>query len=790
MSKFTNAGLVEQIVWDMRLADLPRGENRALIDRLANGLAPYTKKEQEAGRLKTNVNFLEFPELLADARRSYYTAFLKSANFFNVTLDYGPPVKRKAWGRIITRELNRVMKASPKYFELLRSQFAMTVEHGIGPAVWPDRDRWCPQAVGIEDVMIPSGTLLSMDNLAYFAVYKEMTAMELYKATHGHKVDPAWKMDVVDAAIAWADEQVRAQVGYSDLYAPQKVEERWKQDLGWYASDAVPTVNCWDFYFWSDMEKQAGWRRRMIIDTPCAYEIGGRRKLPPRGTKMPPKNLIGQDHGKWLYNPGDNRVYADKLGEIIHFQFGDASAVAPFHYHSVRALGWLLFAPCHLQNRFQCRLNDAGFEALMQYFRTTNEEDKERILKVELVNLGVVPQGVSFVKPEERWKIDYQLAGLILSRNQERMQKAAAQYREGRDEATARKEKTATEIMSEVNAANALVGALMLQAYQYYEFQGLEICRRFTRRKSEDAGVRQFRVACLRAGVPEKYLDSSIWTVAAERVLGSGNKTLQIAMADKLMAVRGQLNPSAQQEVDYQYVLANSDDPDLANRLVPLEDKEMSNTPHDSAISFTALLQGIPVPPRRGESQIEVIETWLTSFGKRLAFLKAKGLPTMEDLLGLQNVGANIGARIEMLAQDKGNASRAKGYGKALAKGMKIVQTMMKVVQKMAQQAGEGGNGAAQEEAAMARVKLQGAQALTAVKLQGKQLSDRQRLQQKDAQFRQRQQQEREKHQSDLGRKAIDAHTDVAIKSVQTAADIDNNRLRALSEPKGENASD
>lgn len=784
--RFNNAALVEQIVWDMRLADQPRGQNRALIDRLANGNPPFTAAEQEAGHIKTNVNFLEFPELLADARRAYANAFMKQGKFFNITLDYGPVRKRREWSRIITRELNRMLKRSRAYFESLRSQFAMTVEHGIGPVVWPDRFSAVPRPTGIEDVLVPSGTRLTMDNLQHFAVFRETVPMELYQWTHGRKVDEGWQMPTVNAAIEWANQQARAMPGYADLFAPEKVEARWKQDLGFYGSDAVPTINIWDFYFWSDEGHKQGWRRRMILDTPSSYEVAGVKGKTP----MPNKNQIGQDHGHWLYRPKDDRVYADSLEQIVHWQFGDASAVAPFYYHAVRGLGWLLFAPCHLQNRYRCRLNDAGFEALLQYFRTTNEEDKERILKIDLQHLGVVPAGVNFVRQEERWKVDYQLAALVVGQNKERMEKAAAQYREGRDSATERKEKTATEIMAEVNASNALVGALMLQAYTYETFKGIEIARRSCIKDSEDSGVRQFRVNCLKAGVDERYLNSDLWDVEVERMMGSGNKTLQIAMADKLMAARGNLDAQAQREVDHTYVLANSDDPDYANRLVPMEgDHEPSPTPHDAAVAMSSLLEGIPVPPKPGENQREVVETWLAGMMKRMELLKQAGLPTMKDLLGLENVAANIGARLQMMAQDKSNAGRLKGYAKALAGAMKVVQAMKKLVQKMAQQGGE--NGAAQAAAQEARIKAQATAAQAALKLKTTAASHAQRTREKAQTAAQKLRQSEESHQAELRKQAVQTAADLEEQAIRTQSDIHNNRLKALAEPKeGKDGSD
>ena len=103
--KFTSASLVETVIYQMRFADLPRGTNRALIDRLANGAPPWTKSEQEQAAIKTNVNWLEFPKLAADARRSYYNAFMKPGVYFNVSVEYGAEAtKRRQWSQIIDRD--------------------------------------------------------------------------------------------------------------------------------------------------------------------------------------------------------------------------------------------------------------------------------------------------------------------------------------------------------------------------------------------------------------------------------------------------------------------------------------------------------------------------------------------------------------------------------------------------------------------------------------------------------------------------------------------------------------
>lgn len=763
---FNSAGLVEEVIWRMRLADMPRGENRAQINRLANGNSPWTVAEADAAQIQTNVNWLEMPEMCADARRTYYNAFFKQGNFFKAACNYGNAVKRRKWGAIVTAEINRMMKRSRAYTETLKSQLAMCVLHGIGPVVWFDRERWCPRSVSLEDVLIPSDTRLSMENLSHFAVFRQYTPMELKKAALSPGSDPAWNKDVVKAAIEWAETETQKEITYADVMAPEKVEDRWSQDNGFYGTDAVPTVDAWDFYFWDDSGGQAGWRRRMVIDTP-AEGVDAKSRLPS-------KNAIGDDHGKWLYNPDNSKVYCGSLENIIQFQIGDAAAVAPFKYHTTRSLGWLVYSVCHVNNRLRCKLTDAVFESMLQYFRTSNPDDHERIAKVDLQNYGVVPDGVSFVKAEERWKIDYNLVSMAFGQNRERLQAASTQFHEQRDLSSAQKEKTATQIMAEVNASSALVGGLLLQSFQYAEFMYSEIFRRCCIPNSVDPEVRTFRQCVIAKGVPEKALDASLWEITAERSMGNGNKTLEIAMADKLMAARALYDPESQRKVLHIYTQTNSDVPGLADELVPLDRLKVSDSTRDAQLMIGSILAGTQFEPATGQNPQEVIAVLLSALDLGVKKIQARGAPLgMDEIAGLMNLATHVRKYMLALAQDKEAAPRVKEFNGALTQLTKALREFAKAAQAQQQQPGQPG----MDPAEAAKIQATIITAQTKSKLAAE--SHAQKTQQREVQFRMKMQQDEEKHKSDLKKKRQDAQVEVASADVKTAAEIKRANLQA-----------
>lgn len=750
---FSDPKVVEEIVWSMRQADLPRSSNRSLIDSLFNGYPPYTDEEAEENNIATNVNFLDGTRVAADARRQFSNAFLKTGNFFTVSTDAGPTHMRRVWSHIITTEMNRVMKRRLRYLEMMRSTFASVVLHGIGPVTWPDRDKWCPMALGIADVLMPSNTLLTFDNLQYFAVFQQYTAAQLWRMTHGPKVDPGWNVKLAEQACKWASEQYNKQSGYTETWSPEKVLERYKQDLGLFGSDQVPSIDCYEFYFWDDSGKQAGWRKRIVLDSPSAYET--------KGVLSSAKTKIGTDGGEWLYDSG-KRCYGSSVGEIIHFQFGDTSAVAPFRYHSVRSLGFLLYAVCHLQNRLRCRFNDATFEHMLQYFRVSNPEDAERMTKIDLHHLGVIPEGVEFVKAADRWQVNEGLIAAAMGLNRSSMQESAAAYSQTPEMSEEKTGETATGVMARVNAANSLVGAMLTMAYAYQRFQYIEAARRFCKPNSKDVDVRTFRARCLHEGVSEDALNPEAFEVEPERVLGSGNKLMEIAMADKLMGIRQFLDPDAQREVDRIYVVANSDDPALASSLVPMKRQAGSDTVHDAQVSTASLMLSLPVSMRRDLNNIEYVETMLGNLARLVKQVEdSGGVPDAEKLSGLKNVSMHIAERIGIIAQDKNEQNRVRMYGNDLGELNNLIKAFEQRLAEQQQAQQQAAGGVDPETAA----KVESQKITAAAKAESTRDSHAQRTAQREVQFRLEERRKDQQNQAEIQRKNMQAAVDAKIKA-------------------------
>ncbi len=681
--KFKDPAQVDSICWQMRQSDYPRGKNRALINNLFNGVPPYSEDEALANNINVNVNDLSSTRVGHESRTQFYQAFQKPGNFFTCRTDTGVAHKRATYGTIVTKEVNRIMKRSLPYMETMRSKFAMDVLHGISPAGFRDSKRWRPDALAIEDVFVPAKTLLSMENLPFFAIRKTFTAPELIKLTNKAVADPGWNMPMVNDCVKWIDKESMALMGanWPDVWSPEKVNERVKGDGGFYIGDAVATISAFDFYFWSDEGGKEGWRRRIILDYWDSPAAGGAELTAKTD------DFFSGSKGRFLYNPGD-RVFATDISQIINWQFADLSAVAPFQYHSVRSLGFLLYAVCHLQNRMRCKFSESVFEQMLVYFRIKSGDDAQRALKVDLINRGFIDDTIDFVPANMRYQINAQLVELGLQENKNIISQNSASYTADNGSTRGNVEKTKFEVMAETTAMTSLVSAGLQQAYAYQLPEYRESFRRFTIKGSPDPEVRQFQSNCLSQGVPQAILyNPECWDLEPERTMGAGNKTMEMAIAQQLMQARNLYDPEAQRLILRDFTLAVTEDPARAQSYVPDSVAKITDSVHDAQLAAGTLMQGLPVDVKSGMNHVEYVDTLLHSL---VTLVQQPVPPTPERINGLNMIANNISGHLQIIAQNPEEKQKVTQYQQQLSKIMNAVKAMTQKMQEQQQSQGGG----------------------------------------------------------------------------------------------------
>jgi hypothetical protein len=786
-SIFNDARELDQLAYSLVLGEAPRSENRARIADLANGCPPYSEEEVEENNISVNCNSLDMTRALHGARMQFGNAFFKPGKYFTCRTDAGPRSKRDEYGTIVTTEINHILKRSVPYFESMRAKFGLLMLHGIAPTVWTSEDKWCPKPLGVDDVLIPSGTELGFDNLPFFVIRRSFTGIELQKLTRSETRDPGWNMDLVDACLKWIDEQTVEMMGntFPDIYAPEKLSEDIREMSRFTAVDQAPKIPTFDIYAWSDEGGEEGWIRRIILDawsTPSSTGIPTTVKI-QRNTEGPK----GKDRFKdddFLYHSG-NRKVGQSWQNIIGFQFADLQAIFPARYHNTRSLGFLLYAPCHLQNRLRCKFNEAVFESLMMYFKVKTEDDVQRALKLEMINRGFIDETLMPLTAQERYQVNSGLVQLGLQQNDALISTSAGAFAPRQNFSQDRTEKTRYQVMAELQADTAMIGSAVEQAFQYQTFEDEEIVRRFFKTPSTDPDVRKAQAAIIRQGVPPEFLECSMWNIEHERVMGAGNKTVEMQIAEWLMQQREKYDPDSQRKILKRATLMITGDAPFSDELVPEKKVEVSDSVSFAENAAGTLMTGLPVSVRRGLNQQEVIVTMLKDLGGLIQkFKQSGGIAPPEKLQGMGAIAQFIQSSIQILAVDKEAKPLVAAFGKALGKAMNELKGFQQRLQEaakkqQARQAQSGGNGGPDPKD---KAKIAGTMMMAKVKAQNAKDSHADRTAQKRISFEQKIQQDQQRHQHDLQKDAQKTKAELARENVKAVMGARRGQLSSTKE--------
>lgn len=736
---FASPDRVAEIIDQLKQVDIvSRAPARTLVDALYNGQPPFTEAEAKENQLGINCNFGEASDLLLQARQQFESAFLSTGNFFSIRVPDAPESKRQDYEGVLTEEANRPMKKSLPFLHTQRQKWGSVALHGPGPTMWPDDEDPLPFFVAIPDLLIPTDTDITLDNLNYFAVRRRMKPGQLWRKTlgKGKNIDPGWNVEKVTKLLCQYKDQ-NTSFNNTDPYTqPERWNEVYKQNLIYWDSDVAPTITFWDFYFSEDEAPYGSWKRGIIMDSDCV-----------------PSSASNETPLDWVYEP--KRVYADKLSHILHVQFSDGNNVPPFMYRSCRGLGLRLYDTVMLLNRFRCQSLQKMFEDLVPLFRVVDPADKARLAAYYIgMAYGVIPDGLHSVGRDQRYSPDPKLMEMALSGLKQLLGEGSTGYTQDIDNGTS-KERTAFEVNALLNQSTKITSSMLNLAYLQESFADEEIVRRLFLPKTHNFISKRVQAKCLERGVPKKWMDSSRMVVEHERVLGSGNSQIEMAQAQALFGIRQALSPKGQAIVTNKYAFSITHDPALTNEVAPRDGApHVTDSIHDTELVFGTFMAGGVVTPKSGTNPIEVVETGIKLIGAVVQQInQTGGVGTPAQVQGLNAFANYLGQYMQQLSQDEVNKQRVKQYGDVLGKLMNQVKAFQQRQQQAAQQQNGNGNGIAQEDMVKAQLLQQSGQQ----KLIQKQQSHQQKLTQSQQSFAAKQQQDKAKTLSDISLKTAAA---------------------------------
>lgn len=742
-------------------------QNRTLINRLFNGDTPNTDEERRAENLKTNANWLEGTRIAQNAANQINNSFFKGERYFTVRLDTGPVHKRQQWAASITKHINRELKRSRAYKSARESAHAQVVLHGPGPMCWRNRRTPIAEAAGVDDILLPAGTLASMSNLDRFGVYREMTWNQLYDASQGPSADPGWNQEYTKALLAtlYKTGVVPIYQGNRWLF-PEKIAEDVKEGAAQMASNSLPKVLAWDFFYRDD--DTGKFNRKMILD----YNNIGAIGLEERDEVVKHQNILYEKDS-----------YADDWQEIIHWYIGNCSNVAPYRYYSIRSIGYLLYGVCMVQNKMRNRLYDHMFQSLLTLFRNVSDDNREKLQLIDLQNFGVMPDGVTMVPANERHIVDWNLILMGLNQGRQLMAESAASFVPDDPGGPGDKTMTATETLVRQNTSITLTSAVLNQLSDQSGYEYREVCRRFCIKNNPDPMVKRFREAIQKEGVPLSALDCEAWEVMPEMTVGGGNKAVELTVTQALMQEMFPLvDPDGQRIIARRRYLALTDNPDEAMEVIPDGPEPPNDDTQYAQFAFSILMLGMPFLQKEGVNHVAFTAVLLQQLKVKLEQTQAAmqtptGIATAAEwIAGLFNVAQHIQKEIQIIGQAEARKEIAKQMVKMFSEITAELQRTAQELMAMEQQQ-QPQNGVDPETQAKIQERMMLAQTNAQI-MSGK---AQQKQQEKDIAFANENMRRNAMTQAEIQRKMALTHTEIAAKDVTTAAEI----RRGAMEPAG-----
>lgn len=753
----TTAEAVSSQIEIMKRAEEYRSPQRSLLNQFFNGDPPWTQQEAKDNQILINFNDKQGANLLHQARNQYENAFANQESFFRILLPDCKSDYASDWSDTITKNLNKALKNSRAYYFTLDEVFGDVVLHGAGVRLWQDDRAWRPYFVARGDLLIPTDTHLDMENLVYFAVRRKMRPGELFRKTFalGKNINPGWNTKLVRQLLDEYKDLNQNPNSYNWTEHPEQMSELFKQQSGgYYDSDIVPAIWFWDFYHLEEGldKREPGWYRKMVLDRDC---VVGRTGNP-------------QDPVAFVYE--SKSPVASSLDQIAHFQFGDGNNVPPYTFHSIRSLAWLTYELVWTLNRLNCQFTQHLFEELMTFLRIIDPTDRSRLSKVVLTPpFAILPEGLNIVPAQERYAPRAELIESGMMQYRQRITDLTSTYTQELDSGSA-KERTKFEVQALLAQTSALMGSMLGRAYRQEHFACREIARRFAIKNSSDLDVKKFRAACLVEGVPSAWLSFDRWEIEVEQVLGSGNRSMQVAEAGELFQNREAFDPTGQQEIKRDWVAAITNNPRKAARLAPLSEKSaISRSLRDAQHSFATLMQGVELKPEEGYNHTDQVKGVLSSMAVVIQrIMQTGGVGTPSEVIGLTACAKFIDEHLKLMAEDEKNAEIVKQFEDDKSKLMNLVKAFAQRQKQAAEKMAQGGNGGMpQGPSPESLAKAQAIIMQEGVKAKAREAGTRQKLQHKEQSFRQKQRLDDQAALAESRRKNLEMVTKISQQRIQ-----------------------
>lgn len=739
-TRMSDAASVQDLVRQLVFNDAQRAYKRSRTLGLDDGFPPYhTSKLRELGRPDAcNVNWGTARSHRESAQGILFDLFSESPTYMTVQTGYGTQDEREEWSRIITEEVDKPFRKDSRWNYVVQNSQKFTVLNGVGPLFFEDNYCPMPRFIPTGDLKVPEAAKSDTAYWEFASIVMDYLPHELFAfikdPVSAQKV--GWRVPYTKRCIMSALPKERLSGITLDW---EWAQEQFKKNSfnSYFDSQVIRVAHC----FWKEFD---GRITHAIVEqetqTPTTDKTTG-------GTEYLYINVGRFKDWKNVIHP----MYYD-LGNGTHY--------------TVTGMGVKMYGALTYENRLLCNLADKAFSPKL-LFKPTSTSAAQKV--------GMIPKGDYGVLTEQTDVVQTGVAGLMndgLAMHNVLTNVVAnnlAAYTQSWNQHQGNPP-TARQVMIEAQNQSRIGATQISRYYEQLDCLYQEIYRRMSDLNSPDQMARDFQKRCIARGVPKAAI-AKVDKVEATRVAGQGSKSLRQVSLQSVMGILARLPETGQEQVVSDYI-ASFVGQSGVERYYPRKSKnQMPNDQEADAMQWVgAMKEGVPPVITSSQNPVIYAVTWLSAAAQAVGSVPKGGDP-VKVLQFVETVAPAALAQMNRFANDP---TRQQVYKELMQqfKQLSQIHDQLKAKVSQAMAKNNGGNGGGQGQLPPdAIAKIQTAKILATQKAQNMAQSHQQRMRQRD-----------EIHKQNMADRQRDAQLDTAIKDLETASELQRNRLKSFQE--------
>lgn len=494
---------------------------------------PPVQNERSGQSDMPNINTKQFTAKLNTYVSTWTAINAQGDGFAEILARHDDPMEAERRGKVQTEEFNeaiRLWDGDDEYCFESGSQYTLISSardtqmgmYGLGFSFFRDSIDFRFRMVPTRQVLIPDGTLLTMENCPAMFIEDKMSVTELYEMCG----KPGWNEDGILRCLYEHVEMTSPGSGRRASYA-EWVNEIRNNDT-WILSEFLPVSIVHGYVKEFDGS---------ITHVTFTDLYGSGKGSSQKDSK--------KDAESFIYE----KTNVAKRWQQVIVPFAD-NAGPECDWHGVKGFGDLIFDGCHLNNQMFNRAAMGGVMTNLLMFRGSGENDAQKMDQMTFTQFGMMAPGLEI--EQIRFQADIEGALAVLGMGSQLLSENT-RISPQNEKTTTSEQPTATQVTAD-RADRAQFTTLQIAIYRAVGLDVLfsEMYRRIAQpgKKYPESWAggkiaKRFRENCEKRGIPEEDL-LKIKCVRANRNIGSGDLALDLMKGKELLGVatpgRGQLN--------------------------------------------------------------------------------------------------------------------------------------------------------------------------------------------------------------------------------------------------------